>query len=97
MKASFKKGTQPQGSNKTKSVHLSIKDGCKERINVVCIFVPMLELKYVVTNFKMLDFYWLRNQNTNSIFVPLDGTQSELPDTIYRIYLSMFVAKLLPF
>ena len=28
VKASFKKGTQPQGSNKTKRVHLSTKDGC---------------------------------------------------------------------
>ena len=52
----------------------------------------MLELKYIVTNFK-IDFYWLRNQNTNSIFVPLDGTKSELPDTIYIIYLSIFVVK----
>ena len=63
----------------------------------MCILVPMLELKYVVTNFQILDFYWLRNQNTNTIFVPLDGTQSDLPDTIYRIYLSIFVVKLLTF
>ena len=28
VKASFKKGIQPQGSNKTKRVHRSIKDGC---------------------------------------------------------------------
>ena len=43
----------------------------------------------------MLDFLLLRNQNTKSIFVPLNGTQSELPDTIYKIFLSLFVVKLL--
>ena len=41
----------------------------------------------------IFDFYRLRNQNTNSIFVPLNGTQSELPGTIYIICLSIFVVK----
>ena len=33
----------------------------------------------------VLKFYWLRDQNTDSIFVPLDGIHSELQSTIYRI------------
>ena len=47
-------------------------------------FVPVLEVRSDKFQ-NILDFYWLRSQNTKSIFVPLDGTQSELPDTIYRI------------
>ena len=38
VKASFKKGTQPQVSNKTKSVHLSIKMAANKRI-VWCEFL----------------------------------------------------------
>ena len=57
----------------------------------------MLELKYVVTNFRMFDFYGLTKQNTKDIFVPFDGTQSELLDTIYRIHLSLFAITLLIF
>ena len=46
-----------------------------KRISVVWIFVSVLELKYAVTNFKIyLIFYRLRKQNTENIFVPLDGT-----------------------
>ena len=45
-------------------------------------YCPMLELKYVVTNFKIHCIsYWLMKQNTKNIFVPLDGTQSELQNT----------------
>ena len=56
----------------------------------------MLELKYVVTNFKIYwIFYWLMKQNIKNIFVRLDGTQSELQNTIYRIHLSHYAAKLL--
>ena len=32
-----------------------------------------------------------------NIFVPLDGTQSELPHSIYRIHLSLFAVELLIF
>ena len=43
------------------------------------------------------DFCWLKKQNTKNIFVPLDGIQSKIPDTIHRIHLSLFAVKLLIF
>ena len=58
----------------------------------------MLELKYVVNNFKIYwIFYWLMKQNIKNIFVPLDGTWSELQNAVYRIHLSLFAVKLLIF
>ena len=61
-------------------------------------FFPMLELKYLMNNFKIYQiFYWLRKQNTKNIFVSLDDTQSELLDSIYKIPLSLFAVKLLIF
>ena len=46
----------------------------------------MLELKYAVTNFKIYWIFLAQETNTKSTFAPLDGTQSKLPDTIYRIF-----------
>ena len=69
-------------------------------ISVVCILIPVLELKYILTNFKIYwIFYLLMKQNTHTknLFAPLDHIQSDLLNTIHRIHLPLFAVKSLIF